>query len=267
MVEIERYKPTNLVYSLAFYEWTTELDIFGARDLLEEMSLMISRPADIATVCDLYGCKNYAHRNLAKMDVLSKNDWNLLDYLWKRKADDLSQFALEFCCDLTSAKKFDVHIDLAAVGNSREIFLALSDFLVERLRPVYGISFALTYEYAPRSFVFGNNLYGSINDKPYKATHEQICSRSEMFQQVYLNRGSPSILQDHIRDIYEVNFLSQGHLDFMINGVTFRELVEKRKAGKLTQLNDITWRWDIPGSDMENIRADLIGAGMTVVTS
>ncbi len=264
----KQFKPTNIVHSVAFYEWTGDFDIFGVRDLLDEMILIIGRQADVITVCDADGCKVYTYRNFVKLNVLKKKKWYLLSYLWKREADDRSQFAIECRCCLGLGKSFEVHIDEAAVEHSKNTITTITTYLTEKLRPLYGIGNVMPYEYQPSSFSGGSVCDGTFtNDFPYKATTRQICGRSRLFKSVYLNRGTPSILQDHIRDIYEVNFLSQGHLDYPINGVTFRELVEKRKAGKLTQLNDVTWRWDIPGNDMENIRDDLIKAGMTIVTN
>ncbi len=263
-----RYKSTNMVQSVVFYEWAADFDIFGIHDLFEEMIITIGRSPDVVTVCDSKGCKDYVYRSLAKLNVLKQRDWESLGYNWNRYADDRSRLAIEFTCNLYKYKRFAVYIDDAAVDYAKKTISIITDLLTERLRPIYGIGYTVPYKNGPRWIAIGNVCHGSFeNDRPYNSTTAQIGGRSHIFQPVYINRGTTSILRNHIRDIFEVNFLSQGHLDYPINGVTFRELVEKRKAGKLTRLNDITWRWDISGNEMESIRDDLIGAGMTVVTS
>lgn len=153
--DFERYMETNIVGSLVIYEWAAELDIFRARDILDKLVEIIGLQPDIATVVGDSHANDYIYRNFIKRDVLHKREWQTLGYLWKRRPDTLSDFAIDIACSPDSFRCFEIHIDRAALPDPDGTAQNIARLVCDVLQPVYGIGLSMPYFWGSRAFAHG----------------------------------------------------------------------------------------------------------------
>jgi hypothetical protein len=266
VTEYACYTETNTVMSVVFYDWMAEFDIVGARDILDRIVEFIGRPPDIVTVADDKQGKDYLHRNFVKRNVIHRKEWELVSYLWKRSADVLSDFAIEIGCESIKFRNFRIHLDEAAVDDPRQTMKQIVDFVAERIQPTYGIAYAMPYFWGPGSFARGqgSSRFATV-DKTFYGPPETMRERSYEFSPVFLANQKTHNLNSHIRDLFELNFLSKGHLARLVDGKMLRDWIIDNGFGKLHQLTAVTWAWEVPGEEIQRLRIPLIRAGLTVV--
>lgn len=102
-------------------------------------------------------------------------------------------------------------------------------------------------------------------DKTFYGAPEYVGEQSRAFSSTFAADNGKRGLDYNIRDVYEMNLISAGHLDRQIEGIRLQDWIEKNGAGLLRQMNAVTWRWHVPMDRVEDIRRPFIGAGITVV--
>ena len=263
---MNQYSETNTVGSLVIYEWSVDIDLFAIRDLFEDIAGVIGRPPDIATLLDdkIKG-RDYLYKNFVKRDLIHKKEWDFLGYLWKRN-ETLSDFAIDISCETSLGKRLEFHVDQAAVESGQAVMKSVADLIVEKLLPVYGIGFAMPYYWGPRAFGQGSvsTRYATV-DKTIYGPPEWIKERSWAFRETFIADAAERGLDAKIRDVFELNFLSEGHLNRRIEGMSLRDWIGHTNTGTLRQLNDVTWQWRVPEDLIEEARRPLIDAGITVL--
>lgn len=266
MTFYDQYTETNMVRSLVIYDWSADFDIAGARDIFDRIAHLMGRPPDIATVVDGKKGKDYPYRNFVKRDIIHQKNWLLLGYLWKRSASVLSDFAIDVACDIKEFRRFEIHIDEAAVDAIDRTFERIVDLVTNALQPIYGIGYQMPYYWGPRAFANGtvSSRFATV-DKTLYGPPERLKEQSSAFGYVYLSSQRPHLFGENLRDLFEINFLSKGHLDRQMNGKRLQDWIKDNAFGALRQLTSTTWRWDVPHADIQQVRKTLIEAGLTIV--
>lgn len=263
---LHNYTEENIVRSLVFYEWMANFNITGAQEIFNEISDLIGSIPDIASVADRDASKDYLYKNFVSRDVLKKRDWQSLNYLWKRNENTLSDFAIEIGCAIKEFQRFEVHIDVAAVENIGHTYESVISILTDRIQPVYGIGYEMPYFWGPRAFARGS--VSSRYDIPTKSLYGAPTfarEQSLMFGPVFREMPNNRHLDVNIRDVFEVNFISDRHLDRDVNGISLKEFINKNDFGELVGLGVGGWIWRVPSKDIHNARRILIDAGITIV--
>ncbi len=265
-MSICEYAETNLVRSIVFYDWAVATTIIGAHDVFEIVASIIGRSPDIATVLDDKKGKDYLYKNFIKRKVLLQKEWAEFGYLWKRREDLLSDFAIEAHFVSGKFRRLTVHVDEAAVDDSSNVNEEIIRILVDSLQPIYGIGYTMPYFWGPRAFATGtiSSRYAT-SDKTFYGPPEQLKKQSQAFRGVYLEDNDKRNLDQMLRDVFEINFLSQGHLDRQVKGKSLRDWINENAFGTLQQLTPWCWRWNVLNEDIPLIRGALIQAGLTVV--
>jgi len=66
----------------------------------------------------------------------------------------------------------------------------------------------------------------------------------------------------HLRDIFQINFVTESHLEFPIFRKTLREFIRKEKSSTLVPLTDNMWTWTIDTKSIPSVREKLRSSGM-----
>lgn len=258
----DKYRKSNLVYSLAIYEWTSKIDILAWRDLFERFTAFIGAPPDDVWVCaaGTWKGKDYKYRNFVKRNVIYQQDWQSLNYHWRRQPDARLYSAIDLSVGLDLSKKFSVLIDEAAVSDVELVYEAIVSAASEVLQPLYGIGLKVPYSWSPSQFIGGS---GSGYHRPEEGLHydspEAFCLRGLHAGRVL--GAKPRVLDTKLRDIFEINLISTGHLSSPIESQTLEEWI-KRGHGTLRQITPVTWRWDVPRELQPKVRKAAIAAGL-----
>ncbi len=266
MPTYDQYAETNLVRSIVLYDWNAATTTAGARDVFDVLAAAIGRPPDIATVLDEKKERDYLYKNFFRRGIIDQKEWLEFGYLWKRSEDVLSDFAIEahFVPDKFRCVTF--HLDEAATDDSLRVYETVAGILVNALQPIYGIGYTMPYYWGPRAFATGtiSSRY-AIADKTFYGAPEQMKRQAQAFRGEYLADNDRRNLDHMLRDVFEINFLSKGHLERRVEGRALKDWIGENAVGKLQQLTSVCWRWDVPLEKIERIRRVLIEAGSTVV--
>lgn len=263
---MKEYSETNMVSSLVIYEWSVDLGLIAIKDMFEQVAELVGRPPDIATLLDEKNAgRDYLYRNFIKRDMIHKKDWVSLGYLWKRN-ETLSDFAIELGWDRKPPKRLEFYLDAAAVEDAASLMRLVAKLIMEDTRPIYGIGYGMPYYWGPRAFALGSvaDRYATV-EKTFYGAPEWVNERSRAFRKSFMADEGERNLDLSIRDVYELNLLSEGHLNRQIEGLSLREWIEKTGQGELHQVNTVTWRWHVPYDRIEEVRRPLIAAGITIL--
>ncbi len=264
------FEETNSVYSAVFYEWRRQLDIRSAFEILQKVAALLPEEPDVVTLADEKGGKSYKYKSFVSRKVLDRKDGDYLSLQWNRSKNILSDFSINVVCGTGRFKNFRVHVDDATVASPRDFFpdffRDLIYLLVQELDLIYGIGYTMPYYYGPSEFAIGTvaRRYATEDGSFYGAP-EIINERSCAFNRTFLKYSSERHLDTLMRDVFEVNYLSRGHLDFDVGGA-LEEVIRSEKIGKLAKICDSLWVWTLGEEEIGEIRPRLIEAGMLVVT-
>ncbi|RWC31588.1 MAG: hypothetical protein EOS27_10250 [Mesorhizobium sp.] len=178
----------------------------------------------------------------------------------------LSDFAIDLGASPNKFKCFEIHIDHSAVDDIDEKIRKLVTLIADSLGPIYGIGYDMPYYWGPRAFAQGSSSsrYATA-DKSLYGPPEQMREQSFAFGPTFRADPSKRGLSTCFRDIFEINFVSKGHLDRQIQDVTLQTFIAKNRLGTLRQLTPVTWAWGVPPSDIQKVRKIMIDAGFTIV--
>ena len=259
------YLPTNLEYWLAVYGWKEQLTILDMVPLFERIAALIGSPPDDVWMrrSDDWKGKSYKYRNFRKLDAIYQEDWVALAYNWRRQPDARLYLAASISFSLDVIRKFSVHIDEAATTDVDLVYEAIISEVCEKLNPLYGIGFTVPYSWQASSFVAGqgSGYPGPETGLVYDSA-DAFCIRGLYAGRVLLMNPTP--LNNRIRDIFEINLLSAGHLDHVIEGDRLEEWIANRSKGTLQKVTPVTWRWNIPKLQLPSIRKSAIAANLIV---
>lgn len=121
------------------------------------------------------------------------------------------------------------------------------------LRPKYGFITLLDRIYDPIFYVAGI---------PYQDADGASQRRLLAFQSA--PHRSPTIRSTKLRDVYEINIVTEGHLTLRIDTQSLRSWIGAGDRGALEEFCPGIWLWDVRGCDMPAIRARLIQAGALI---
>lgn len=255
-----------MVRSLVIYDWIRDKSTVESREIFDQIISAVGRPPDIATVADESDGKDYLYGFFVKRDVIKKKKWLSLGYLWKRSETVLSDFAIDLSISPINFKCFEIHIDHSAVDNIDEKTRKIVGLIANSLEPIYGIGYDMPYYYGPRAFAQGSSSSRfATSDKSLYRSPARMREQSFAFGPTF--RASPSKrgLNVCFRDIFEINFISEGHLNRQIHGVTLQKFIVENGFGSLKQLTAVTWMWGVPPSDIQRVRKIMIEAEFTIV--
>jgi hypothetical protein len=259
------YLPTNLEHCLAIYGWTEKLTIFDMVPLFERITALIGSPPDDVSMwrADEWKSKGYKYRNFWKLDAIHQEDWVALSYDWRRQPDARAYLAASINVSLERLPTFSVHIDEAATADVELVYEAVISEISKKLSPTYGIGFAVPYSWQAYSFMAGqgSGYAGPETDLHYNSA-EAFCIRGLYAGRVLVRDPTP--LDKQLRDVFEINLLSSGHLNHLINGERLETWITTRGKGTLRKITPITWRWDIPKKALPEIRRSAITANLVV---
>lgn len=266
MPTYDQYAETNLVRSIVLYDWDAATTTSGARDIFDVLAAAIGRPPDIATVLDEQKGRDYSYKNFLRREIIDQKEWLEFGYLWKRSEDVLSDFAIEVHFVPYKFRCVTFHLDEAAADDSLGVYETAVRILVNALQPIYGIGYTMPYYWGPRAFATGtiSSRYATV-DKTFYGAPEQVKRQSQAFRGEYLAHNDQRNLDHMLRDLFEINFVSKGHLERRVEGRALKDWIGANAVGTLQQLTSVCWRWDVPPEKIERIRRVLMEAGLTVV--
>lgn len=266
MISYDRYTETNTVRSLAIYDWAANVNMIEIIGIFDNMAQLIGSAPDVATVVDEKAGKDYLFRNFVKRNIIRERVWLSVGYLWKRKPETLSDFRVSFHCSIEEFRAFAVHVDTSATENSDAVFETMINTIVEHLQPIYGIGYSMPYYWGPQAFAEGSSssLYATA-DKVFYGPPEIVKEQSYAFRAEFLADNEKRRLDTAVRDVFEINFLSRGHLDREVEGKMLQDWILDTGHGALRQMSNVSWRWDVPQVKISAVRRALNEAGMTIV--
>ncbi|WP_164923992.1 hypothetical protein [Sinorhizobium fredii] len=159
-----------------------------------------------------------------------------------------------------------IHIDEFAVDDPGAVLAKLLDLIATTLQPIYGIGYSMPYYWGPNTFDQGliASRYAT-EDRTFYGAPPEIGRRSRAFSRTFLANASERRLDVRMRDIFELNLLSEGHLAQPINGTTLKDFIQRQRIGRLNQLTPVTWQWNVPLADIEPVRRALNDADFIIV--
>ncbi|MCA1367480.1 hypothetical protein I6F15_08700 [Bradyrhizobium sp. BRP14] len=173
---------------------------------------------------------------------------------------------MDIGCSIKKFRHFALHIDEASVDNSNLAFSRIVDVVVRTLQPIYGIGYSMPYFWGPQAFAIGQTVSRHATaDGSFHGALEEIRRQSRAFSRTFLADAPERGLDVRLRDVFELNFLSEGHLNQKIEGLMLGAFIEKYGVGTLDQLTPVMWRWRVPRSEVQNVRKATKNADFIVV--
>jgi hypothetical protein len=259
------YSNTNLQHCIAIYGWREPLNIIDMVPLFERIVALIGSPPDDVAMwrAENWKGKNYKYKNFWKLDAIHQEDWVALAYDWRRQPDARLYLAASVSVSFKRNPSFSIQIDEAATADVALVYEAVISEVCKKLNPLYGIGFAVPYFWEAHSFVAGqgSGYPGPETGLVYDSA-DAFCVRGLYAGHVLLMNPTP--LHNQIRDVFEINLLSAGHLDHVIEGERLEAWITKRGKGSLQKVTQVTWRWNIPKSQLPSIRKSAIAANLIV---
>ncbi len=119
----------------------------------------------------------------------------------------------------------------------------------------YGYVFNRRYDEGPEFYVAGA-IYGDLSDEE----SEQI---TKWLKDSYVKK---SYSFGKLRDIYSCNLLSQAHLDFELEkNYKLADFISKTSNTTLSKANSSLFEWRIPGSEIAQIKEDLLKYDILII--
>lgn len=261
--DFARYRPDNIVYCLAIYEWERELTVVTALPLFERVAELIGAPPDDSWVCrpGEWKGKSYRHQNFLKRDILHQEPWANLHYAWRRQPDARAYLAAGISMGLDLGRRFDVEIDEAVTANAAQVYEAVLSTICEALQPTYGVGFFVPYSWGPGQFMAGQGSgYAGTEEGLEYNSWAAFCTRGERAGKVLLAKSR--VLDQKMLDIFAINLISEKHLATPIDGVSLKQWIRQSGHGTLNQINSVTWRWEVSRSNQPPVRKAAISAGL-----
>lgn len=257
----EKYLPSNTVRCLAIYEWQSKIDILGMRGLFERFNAIVGSYPDDVWICPpgTWKGKDYKYRNFIRRNIIEQHTWNTIVYHWRRQPDARLYFAMNFAAALHDGSEFSVMIDEAAVADVDLMYEEILKVAATALLPIYGMGFSVPYSWSPGQFISGNGSgYQGPDEGLHYDTAEAFSVRGREAGSVLV--AEPRVLDHKLRDIFDINLISAKHLRHEIEGKSLKAWIEGGRHGSLIQMNDVTWRWDLPPSEQPKVRKAAITA-------
>lgn len=156
---------------------------------------------------------------------------------WKITADiNLDQGIVVFCYDTNIVPDSKIIVE--------EIILEL----LHSTDTSYGIFYQREANKGPALYAYGmtSGLGHSYND---------MKEGDRIAKWMYIDADER---KHSLRDVYQINLLSNRHLDKPVNNITLREwITETKSRGKLEQITDKLWFWRIKTENISGIRKEL----------
>ncbi|TCV74480.1 hypothetical protein EDE05_103235 [Neorhizobium sp. R1-B] len=268
MVDEALFKETNTVHSLAVYEWERKIDFLAATRLCDQLFKILGSQPDFLTLVGQEKYKSYRYRNYIKKRSSLIDGWEGIGFCWWRRKGILSEDSIQVSFDVGRFAKFYVHIDECAVPDVMGVYKKVLDLLVAELAPIYGIGYRVPFYWGPSSFAIGQGYsrFATV-DRTFYGSPKEIQPRNYEFGRVFRRLPGQRQLETKLRDVFEINLLSAGHLSQKVGNGTLAEWIERDKIGDLVRLSDVTWLWSVPPERIEAVRPVILGAGLMVITS
>jgi hypothetical protein len=259
---VARYRKDNMVFCLAVYEWTADLDILAFQQLFEEIATLIGSSPDDTYVHRKgeWNGKELRYKNFIKRDIIHQDDWVALVYNWRRQPDARAYLAAGLSVSL-EFRQIHIEIDEAIAHSVPQVYEDTLRLVANALKPTNGIGFCVPYQWGVGRFMVGQSGYmGPETDLRYDS-REAFCVRGGNFQRVLIPLSNRK-LDRKLRDIFAINLISRKHLDTPIEGRSLESWIAQGGCGTLRQLGPETWRWDVPKSAQPRVRRAAIDADL-----
>jgi len=223
-------------------------------DWLERWDLPVGR-----TTIQWAGSDRFLHTRWRKLrETLLAGDTNIVAPFKSLGMEIEHSNAVEWKCspyEISFSNGFDKFaIGVPYANATCEEIIGIAQSVADRAGPLYG--FATIIDAAQSAIFYASGRPFNI---PPGLEFEQIL-------QFQGSKYSGTYVDKRLRDVYPTNFLSDGHLALIVNGVTLRTWIEKRKVGELTPLCGDLWTWRLPDEAIEGVGKILKSAGALIVT-
>ncbi len=268
MIDQALFKETNTVHSLAVYEWGLQIDFQAAIDLCSCLFTYLGSQPDFLTVYSSEKNRTYRYKNFVKRNISDAAPWEGIYFYWWRRQGILSEDSIQLNFNVGRFPKFYVHIDECAVSDVAGVYRRVLNLLVAELAPIYGIGYRMPFYWGPSSFAVGQGYsrFATV-DRTFYGSPKEIQARNYEFGRVFRRLPGQRQLETKLRDVFEVNLLSAGHLSQKVGQDTLAEWIERERIGELERLSDVTWLWSVPPEQIETVRKVILSAGLMVITS
>lgn len=249
------YTDDNAVHSLVIYEWASDSPMKLVKELFDRFSALVGSQPDYVTVSDKSACRQYKYPGFVSRNVITKQAWEGLDYLWLREPENLSEFSA--ICNLTNGigRRASFHLDEAFIADAAGVMTSWLGEVTRKLRPTYGFMRSMAYKWQPDGYVSGTVMGVRPTDESNRRADFGYVVRRE-------HRG----LDLKFRDIYPVNLISQSHLNVLVDGIPLLTWIENGTRGKIEQTSDVTWKWSLQPLEMQRVRRTMLDSGHLIAT-
>lgn len=146
---------------------------------------------------------------------------------------------------------FDVALDAVDISVAKD----LATVLMQEAEIHYGFITVIPFYYGPYFWVSGM-LYESGDGTMAMKEQERLSKWAHA--RVEASKLNMTLGQNYLRDVYEVNFLTDTHLSLPVKNGTLREWIEASKArGVILQLKTGLYCWTVSDKGLSEARAVL----------
>ncbi len=258
---------TNIVCSIVIYEWANELSIIDFKHIFDWISQLVGTAPDSIQLAESEAkYKSYKWKYFEKNNVINRREWDLIAYHWFRNIETKSGIRVYCVASTRSFRRLGIYIDEAAVVDVIGVMKQISRTIIEKVEPIYGYGAMQSYLDGPLEYARG------INVTTYYS-HENIFSQADVDTRERISafgsefRKNKRRLNEKLRDVEVINYISAGHLAGIVDGMTLEDWIISGNRGTLNKEGEATWVWRIPDEhERSQIRTDLIRSGLLVVT-
>jgi hypothetical protein len=259
MIELDKNSDQNITFSVVFYEWKTDLSLSNVHGIMENIANILGQKPDYVTISKEGKAKSWTHKNFIKKNLDLNSGFDFLDFLWIKEKNVRSDFAVELTCSPNLNRYFTFHFRPCQIENFRDRTANITRLLIDELMPIYGIGYTMKDYFGPTAFAEGSTsrTYFPESGKMYGPT-EDVIADAYAFRRVFLSDVRGTVLHRKFRGIYEVNFISDEHLEQRVGHSTLRQFIDEKKIGILKKVLDDFWCWAIPDGDLQKTRKLLL---------
>ena len=140
--------------------------------------------------------------------------------------------------------------------------LGVAEMLFQICRPSCGFITSISARQSAILYSAGIPYNPSTpEDRERQLEFQGALSRRHQDEAGYLGQ-----FREKLRDVYPINFLTSGHLARTIDGLSLKAWVATRRYGRLTEMQQGVWTWELTDEEIAEARAELRKAGVLMVS-
>jgi hypothetical protein len=258
----------TMMTTIVFYGFDGKLPIKDAKKLIDSIcNLLGEHPSHAHVGLDEEGRKSRGPKFKMLDKAIEKGDFD--DYSYVEAVNYFEKGNVRDCSfsvginNASHGKRLTVHFKSAREKPMHAI--ALLEEILKFVSPEYGISYDMAVRGGPLWFVTGVRSSG-MPDELSRASGE--------FRQEYF--FGKKFKDGYFRDVFDWNYLSQAHLDQLIEGRRFRDWIKEptkengglgkaKSRGTLVFLDNGKAIWELSKDEVVVVRALMLKAGLLMV--